>query len=83
MAKSGNGSKGGGSRHVVPNSGGGWDNKLGGAGRASSHHDTKQDAVGRARDQSRREGSELVIHGRDGKIQSKDSHGRDPNPPKG
>jgi hypothetical protein len=24
-----------------------------------------------------------VIHGRDGKIQSKDSHGHDPFPPKG
>ena len=26
--------------------------------------------------------SELVIHGRDGRIQDKDSFGKDPNPPK-
>jgi hypothetical protein len=83
MAKSGNSGKGGGTRHVVPNPDGGWDNKKGGGERASSHHDTKQEAVDRARDQSRREHSELVIHGRDGKIQTKDSHGHDPDPPVG
>ncbi|WP_338587823.1 DUF2188 domain-containing protein [Paenibacillus sp. Y5S-9] len=27
--------------------------------------------------------TELIIHGKDGKIQSKDSHGNDPYPPKG
>ena len=31
--------------HVVPNPKGGWDVKRGGAGRASSHHGTKQDAI--------------------------------------
>ena len=31
----------------------------------------------------RREGSELLIHGQDGKIQRKDSHGKDPFPPRG
>ena len=65
-------------RHVVPNPGGGWDNKRGGAGRAATHHDTKQQAVDTARDMSRREGSELKIHNRDGKIRQSDSHGNDP-----
>jgi hypothetical protein len=83
MTQSGKDGKGGGTRHVVPNPDGGWDNKKGGGERASSHHDTKQDTIDRAREQSRREGSELVIHGKDGKIQSKDSHGHDPYPPKG
>ncbi len=83
MPQRGSSSKGGGSRHVVPNPEGGWDNKRAGGARASSHHETKQAAVDRAREQSRREGSELVIHGRNGQIQAKDSHGRDPNPPKG
>jgi len=81
MAKSSSGSKG--TRHVVPNPSGGWDIKRGGSSRASSHHETKQPAVDRARGQSQREGSELIIHGRDGKIQSRDSHGNDPHPPKG
>ena len=40
--------------HVVPNPKGGWDVKRGGAPRASSRHDIKQDAVdrGRAKPQS-------------------------------
>lgn len=68
--------------HVVPNSDGGWDVKKGGGKRSSGHYDTKQDAEQAARDISRNQGSELVIHGRDGKIQRTDSHGNDPNPPK-
>lgn len=83
MAKNSSSGKGGGTRHVVPNPNGGWDNKRGGGERATSHHDTKQQATDAARDQSRREHSELFIHGRDGRIQSRDSHGNDPNPPKG
>lgn len=70
--------------HVVPNSSrGGWDVKKGGGDRASSHHDTKKDAVDRARDISRNAGTELRIHNKDGKISQSDSHGNDPYPPKG
>ena len=69
-------------RHVVPNSGGGWDSKKGGANRASKHFDTKKEAEKYSRDLSRKEGSELIIHNQDGKISRADSHGNDPNPPK-
>lgn len=69
-------------RHVVPNSEGGWDSKKGGAERASKHFDTKKEAENYSRDLSRREGSELIIHNKDGKISRADSHGNDPNPPK-
>ncbi|MEP0938189.1 MAG: DUF2188 domain-containing protein [Ekhidna sp.] len=69
-------------RHVVPNSEGGWDSKKGGAERASKHFDTKKDAEKYSRDLSRKEGSELIIHKKDGKIHRADSHGGDPNPPK-
>jgi hypothetical protein len=69
--------------HVVPNSNGGWDVKRGGGSRASSHHDTKQDAIGRGREISRSQSTELRIHNRDGRIASSDSHGNDPHPPKG
>ncbi len=65
-------------RHVVPNPNGGWDNKRGGATRAGSHHDTKREAIDAARRMSQREGSELKIHNRDGKIGQSDSHGNDP-----
>ena len=83
MTKSSSGGKGGGTRHVVPAPGGGWNNLRGGASRAGSHHETKQDAIDTARRQSRAEGSELKIHNRDGRIAQSDSHGNDPNPPKG
>lgn len=69
--------------HVVPDRDGGWNVKRGGAQRASSHHDTKQDAIDAGREISRRQGSELRIHNKDGRIASSDSHGRDPYPPKG
>lgn len=75
--------KGPDTHHVVPNSGGGWDVKRGGDKRASSHHDKKQDAIDQAREVSRRQGTELRIHNKDGRIGSSDSHGGDPNPPKG
>jgi hypothetical protein len=69
--------------HVVPNPEGGWDVKRGGAERASGHFDKKQDAVDAAREISRNQGTELKIHNKDGKISNSDSHGNDPNPPKG
>lgn len=68
--------------HVVPNPGGGWDVKKGGAKRASGHYDTKADAVDKAREISRNQSTELVIHNKDGKISGSDSHGNDPCPPK-
>lgn len=71
------------SHHVVPNSDGGWDVKKSGSERASKHYDTKQEAVDGAREISQNQGTELYIHGKDGKIQQKDSHGNDPCPPKG
>lgn len=69
--------------HIVPNnSAGGWNVKKGGAEHASVRTDTKAEAVKMGRVISQRSGSELVIHGKDGKIQRSDSHGNDPCPPK-
>ena len=70
------------STHIVPNSSGGWDVKQGGGARASRHCDTKANAVDVGRGISQNQGSELVIHGKDGRIQRSDSHGHDPCPPK-
>ena len=67
--------------HVVPHEDG-WARRKEGAGRAGSVHDTKAEALEQARDQARRERVEVVIHGRDGKIQDSDSYGSDPHPPK-
>jgi Uncharacterized protein conserved in bacteria (DUF2188) len=71
------------SHHVVPNPDGGWDVKRGGAERASGNFDTKREAVDRGREISRNQETELRIHNRDGRIGQSDSHGRDPNPPRG
>lgn len=68
---------------VVPNPDGGWDVKKSNAERVSKHCDTKQEAVNEGRKISQNQNTELYIHGKDGKIQQKDSHGNDPCPPKG
>lgn len=75
--------KGSNTHHVVPNPKGGWDVKRGGSDRASGHFDKKQDAIDAGREISRNQGTELKIHNRDGTISQSDSHGNDPNPPKG
>lgn len=68
--------------HVVPNKDG-WGIKKNNGERSIKNFDKKQDAVDHARDISRNQKSELVIHNKDGKIREKDSHGNDPHPPKG
>ena len=69
-------------QHVVPHSNG-WAVKSAGSKRATSVHDTQQKAIDQARDVARNQGSELFIHGRDGQIRARDSHGKDPFPPRG
>ena len=69
--------------HVVPNKDrGGWDVKREGADRVSSHHERKSDAMERGRDLARDRKTELVEHGRDGRIRDSDSYGNDPLPPR-
>src|SRR5680860_1642837 len=67
-----------GSHRVVLNTDGGWDVKKDGAGRSSGHFDNKQDAVNAGRKISQNQGTEFYIHGKDGKIHRKGSHGNDP-----
>lgn len=69
--------------HVVPRPEGGWNVKRGGGSRASGHFRTKAEAVQRGRELSRRQGTELRIHNKDGRIARSDSHGGDPYPPRG
>lgn len=73
-------------RHVVPNPNGGWDVVKPNAQRASSHHNTQADAIGRGREiVGNAGGGELNIHGRDGSIRAKDTidPGNDPRNIKG
>ena len=67
--------------HVVPQ-GNQWAVKKEGAERASSLHDTQNDAIQQARETAIREQTEVVIHRPNGQIRDSDSYGRDPYPPK-
>ncbi len=69
-------------QHVVPHQDK-WAVKGEGNQRNTSVHDTQAAAIEKAREIARREKSELLIHGRDGEIRSRDSYGNDPFPPKG
>jgi hypothetical protein len=69
-------------QHVVP-SGGKWSVVSAGAKRASGTFATQQEAIETARATAQRQGAELYIHGRDGRIRERNSFGRDPHPPKG
>lgn len=68
--------------HVIPR-GSEWAVKGEGNSRVTVVTNTKQEAIDRAREISKNQGTELVIHNRNGQISQKDSHGHDPYPPKG
>lgn len=67
--------------HVVPHDDG-WAVKKEGNNRASSVHPTQKEAMDAGRNIAKTAKSELVIHGRDGKIRDSDSYGNDPPRPK-
>ncbi|OLP15946.1 hypothetical protein BST81_23775 [Leptolyngbya sp. 'hensonii'] len=69
-------------QHVVPHPQG-WAVKSEGSEKASSVHNTQAEAIERAREAARNQGSELFIHGRDGRIRERDSYGNDNYPPQG
>ena len=68
-------------QHVVKNEDG-WSVKGANNSKATSNHRTQKEAIERAREIAINQKSEVVIHGRDGKIRDKDSYGNDPHPPK-
>lgn len=67
--------------HVVPHPDG-WAVIRSGSEKPSHVLPTKQEAENVGREISRNQETELVIHGKDGKVQRRDSHGNDPHPPK-
>lgn len=58
--------------HVVPNPDGGWDVKKPGARWESSHHDTRTDAIRRAKKMARKAGGEIFVHARGGRSRDRD-----------
>lgn len=71
-------------RHVFRTEDGQWANQRQGAGRPASLHNTQREAEDAAREMLRNSGGgDLVTHGVDGRIRSKDTIGRpDPLPPR-
>jgi uncharacterized protein YdaT len=61
----------------------GWQVKGAGNEKATVVVDTQKEAIEIAREIAKRQESELIIHGEDGKIRQKDSYGNDNYPPKG
>ena len=68
--------------HVVP-SDRGWRVEVEGSARARSTHTTQAEAAKAAREIARKNESELLIHGRDGKIRDRNTYGSDPRRTKG
>ena len=69
-------------QHVVPVEGE-WGVRGAGNSKLTSIHQTQVEAIAAARAISQNQGSELLIHGRNGQIRDRDSHGRDSFPPRG
>ena len=69
-------------QHVVP-SGSRWSVRKAGASRATGTYETQQEAVARARELAKSQGTELYVHDKDGRIRERRSYGNDPHPPKG
>jgi len=69
-------------QHIVPR-GDNWAIQGAGNSRATSIHSTQAKAISRGRNIAQNQGTELLIHGKNGKIRARDSHGKDPFPPKG
>lgn len=69
-------------QHVVSN-GGKWSVRRAGSERATANFNTQQEAIDRGRELAQNQGTELYIHGRDGRIRERYSFGNDPRKSKG
>lgn len=69
-------------QHVVKRDDG-WAVRGEGNSRDTSRHKTQADAFNTARDIAKNQGSEVFIHGENGRIRERNTYGKDPYPPKG
>ena len=70
--------------HAMPGSADRWQVQGEGAQRATSLHDTKAEAVTRARELAKSLPlAQVIVHKGDGTIQTEYTYGDDPSPPKG
>lgn len=64
--------------HVIRGNSGGWQVRVEGTDRARSIHQTQAEAAKAGTAIARKNKSELLIHGRDGKIRERSTYGHDP-----
>ncbi len=67
-------------QHVTPK-GDLWQVKGAGNQKATANVPTQKEAIAIAKEIAKNQKSEVVIHGKDGRIRDKDSYGNDPLPP--
>ncbi|WP_184205917.1 DUF2188 domain-containing protein [Prosthecobacter dejongeii] len=69
-------------QHVVPSKDG-WAVRGAGNERLTSRHETQAQAIQAARQIAINQGSEMLIHGRNGQIRERNTYGPDECPPRG
>ncbi|MGE4234546.1 MAG: DUF2188 domain-containing protein [Bacteriovoracia bacterium] len=70
-------------QHIVPNGNDGWGVRGEGNQRLTVRTETQAEAIAIGREIAQNQGSELLIHGANGRIRERNSYGNDPFPPKG
>ena len=70
------------SYHIIANINGGWNVTRTGAERATRSFATQKDAIKYGRNISKSHATELIIHDSYGRLSSKETFGKDPNPPR-
>ena len=70
-------------QHVTPHPFGGWQVKGAGKARATVRRKTQAEAYKVAKEIAINKHSEVIVHGKNGRIREKNSFGNDPFPPKG
>lgn len=69
-------------QHVTKRSDGAWQVKGAGNNKPTKITNTQREAIKIATEIAKNQKSEVVVHGVNGKIRSKDSYGNDPLPPR-
>jgi hypothetical protein len=69
-------------QHVVKTTSG-WGVRGANNSKITKSYPTQRQAITKGRSIAINQGSELIIHGRNGQIREKNSYGNDPCPPKG
>lgn len=70
-------------QHVTPHTDGGWQVKSEVSNKATVRTSTQSQATSIAKSIAKNQQSELIIHGKDGRIRQKESYGNDPFLPRG